>query len=298
MPATRAGIASAPCETPHSQRLEAPPGCESINSLRGPPYFTQPTAPAPTPKEPSFRKSLNPPTIRAYPIRTRSSAMVFTKLTAALGAVLLACAHAAAVSRQVVPSASEEPMPSVSPDADPVCFPGSAEVTLASGASARMDALKVGDRVLTSSGVFSEVFMFTHRLSEQAHSFVRLDTAAGSSLRLTAGHYLYANGARVAAAAVRVGDELELADGSASRVVRVGREDGLGLFNPQTVTGDIVVDGVRASTFTTAVEPSAAQALLAPLRAAYEGLGLSTKVFDHGARLLATLAPKGSMVSV
>lgn len=40
----------------------------------------------------------------------------------------------------------------------------------------------------------------------------------------------------------------------------------LGLYNPQTLDGRIVVNGIIASTYTTAVIPEAAHALLTPLR--------------------------------
>ena len=43
-----------------------------------------------------------------------------------------------------------------------------------------------------------------------------------------------------------------------------------GLYNPLTLAGDIVVDGILASTYTKAVTPKMAHAALAPLRMMYE----------------------------
>jgi hypothetical protein len=164
------------------------------------------------------------------------------------------------------------------------CFPASATVTLASGARVRMDALAVGDAVAVGGSARpSPVFMFTHREKAGVHAFVRLTTAAGAALSLSPGHYVYAGGALVRADAVRVGDELRLAGGSASGVVAVGATLELGLYNPQTLHGDIVVDGVVASTYTAAVEPAVAHAALAPLRAAFACFGYSTGALDAGA---------------
>jgi hypothetical protein len=42
--------------------------------------------------------------------------------------------------------------------------PGGALVDLESGVTQRMDRLQVGDRVKVAPGIFSDVFMFTHKL--------------------------------------------------------------------------------------------------------------------------------------
>ncbi len=115
--------------------------------------------------------------------------------------------------------------------------------------------------------------MFTHKLADVKYSFVQIDTSAGNKLTLTAGHYLYLNGKLAAASTARVGDVVTVNDAPAA-VVSVKSVAGTGLYNPQTVHGDIVVDGVLASTYTTAVHPGLGHALLSPLRAVYERLGL------------------------
>jgi hypothetical protein len=215
--------------------------------------------------------------------------MVSAKLLAAAAAALFCSALAA------VPA--ESPEETVEPTQEPfVCFPGSASVTLPGGVEKPMASLAVGDLVQVAPGEFSPVFMFTHKMGGVEHRFVELTTDSGAKLALTAGHYIYASGCLVAAEAVNVGDVLELADGSTSPVTSVATRVAEGLYNPQTVHGDIVVDGVRASTYTTAVAPGFAHAALSPLRAVYERLGLSTKVFDQGARLLASIVPNGESV--
>lgn len=179
---------------------------------------------------------------------------------------------------------------------DSECFPGDATVELDDGRHIPMALLVVGDRVRVSATLFSPVFLFTHKLADGAHSFVRLSTASGSSLRMTPGHYVYANGRLTAAAAVRVGDRLErhgLRRGC-DVVTAKDRVVGTGLYNPQTLHGDIVVDGVRASTYTTAVEPAIASALLSPLRALFHATGRSTVLLDGGSARLAALLPGGA----
>ncbi len=150
-------------------------------------------------------------------------------------------------------------------DTNPECFPSDASVTVESGVSKHISELNIGEKVLVSTGTFSEVIMFTHSDASARSQFVELTTDA-NKIQLSPGHYIYASGSLVAAKEVRVGDVLSLANGSeaAVRSVRVVTKDGL--YNPQTVQGDIVVNGVKASTYTTAVEPKAAHSLLAPVR--------------------------------
>lgn len=180
----------------------------------------------------------------------------------------------------------ESPEPTPASLAGPACFPSDALVTLSSGRTVRMDALRVGDRVQTSAGAFSRVFMFTHRVAGGSNSFVELRTAAGRSLRASAGHLLYADGALRPARAVSVGMRVVGGDGAPDAVVRVRDVEGDGLFNPQTEQGDIVVDGVVASGYTEAVRMPAAHALLAPVRAAFGRFGVASGALEGGWPLL------------
>jgi hypothetical protein len=176
------------------------------------------------------------------------------------------------------------------------CFPADATVTTFAGAVKRMDELLAGDRVHVGRGQFSEVFMFTHKTADVESEFVVVHTASsGSRLRLSPGHYMYVNGALAAAKTVTVGDSVELGDGSMDTVAAVSTAVLKGLYNPQTLQGDIVVDNVRASTYTTAVEPMFAHAILTPLRAAYRMLGWSTGLLNEGSTLSGSM-PSGASV--
>lgn len=156
-----------------------------------------------------------------------------------------------------------------------MCFPASATAQLESGSTRRMDQLAIGDRVLTSPGVFSDVFAWTHH--DPLHTspgYVHISTLSSHDLTVTAGHFVYANGGAIPADAVRIGDTMMSANGTCTRVVSVQRVTSRGLFNPQTLDGNIVVDGLACSTYTAAVAPGAAHALLAPLRMAYSAVHL------------------------
>ncbi len=176
------------------------------------------------------------------------------------------------------------------------CFPATTLVTLEGGAQKQMSELSIGDRVAVGGGKYSEVFMFTHRLSDVHYEFVELH-AGSNVLRATAGHYIYASGRYIAAGAVKVGDTLELADGTHTAVTGVKTVMDKGLYNPQTAHGDIIVNGVRASTFTTAIERNFAQAALSPLRAVFARLGLACTAFESGADLAANALPGGKIVA-
>lgn len=181
------------------------------------------------------------------------------------------------------------------------CFPTTATIELEGGKRITMSQLRIGDRVRTGPDSFSDVFLFTHRDAEVRAQFVRLVTAAGSKITLTRSHYLYVNGALVSAGSVRNGDVLQLADGSASPISAIEDVSGDGLYNPQTVDGKIVVDGVVSSAYTTSVHPHVAHgALLAPLRLVYERSRIPVAVLDaiasfisRGANVLARAAPSG-----
>lgn len=145
-----------------------------------------------------------------------------------------------------------------------LCYPAKATVELGEGQLKRMDELEVGD-VVQVGDEFSPVFGFTHRMPLVSQDFIELTTGSGYRIALTKGHFLYVNDQLRPAAEVRKFDRLRLVDGETS-VERIEVVRKTGLYNPQTLHGDIVVNGVVASTYTTSVEPKTAHALLLPLR--------------------------------
>lgn len=181
------------------------------------------------------------------------------------------------------------------PEEGSTCFPASATVTLASGEAVAMSELATGDIVAVGGGGTSDIFMFTHKLSGTRARFLTLRTASAHAVTLTHGHFIYINGALAPASSAVIGDALSLASGAASRIVAISESVEEGLYNPQTLCGDIVVDGVRVSTYTTAVAPALAHAVLAPFRLLARW-GFAFTGLESGGGRLAAVAPRGAVV--
>jgi hypothetical protein len=156
-----------------------------------------------------------------------------------------------------------------------------------------MDALAVGDNVLVGHEEHSEVYMFSHRLAATKSEFVHLETAE-HSLMLTPNHYLYVNSKLAVASTVNVGDKLTNSQGAAVEVTSVSRAWADGLYNPHTMNGDIVVNGILTSTYTSDIAPALAHAALWPVRMLHSlGQDVLGHAFDSGSELLAAIMPNG-----
>lgn len=178
------------------------------------------------------------------------------------------------------------------------CFPASARVLMADGSEKRIDSIRLGEEVQDSRGTATKVYAFSHRAPDDVHyDFVRIVARnATCSLTLSSGHYMLANGRMVAAAEVRPGDIVVCHGKPASvQAVTTGVTD-IGLFNVHTISGDVVVNGIVASTYTKAIDPKTAAAMLSPVRAAFKVIGrvvYGRFVFDTGRQWLLKLVPAG-----
>ncbi|CAN8061584.1 unnamed protein product [Agarophyton chilense] len=155
------------------------------------------------------------------------------------------------------------------------CFPSDALVELQDGSKKLMALLRIGESVkVAHPDEFSKVFFFSHKHPEKNSEFLELKTSVeGVSLTLSPGHLVYANGVLVKASDVQRGDELSIGkDAKTAVVIGISRIRKSGLHNPHTLHGDIVVNGVVASTLTSAVHPSLATLLLHPFKAAFHVL--------------------------
>lgn len=131
-------------------------------------------------------------------------------------------------------------------------------------------------------------------MAETKNDFV---ISSGVELSLTAGHYLYVNGNLAAAGTVRAGEAVESATGARLAVISVCSDSTEGLYNPLFVYGAVIINGILASVFTSAIPPSAAHIRFAPLRAVYARLGFVTAAvnqdsdfLDNQARRVGSLA--------
>lgn len=183
------------------------------------------------------------------------------------------------------------------------CFPGGVTVQVHTGATIRMEDLKVGDRVRDASGGYSAVYMFSHRLSSTRTEFVRVHTTSGHALTISPGHYVHTSMGLVQASGLRIGDDVITTNGVV-RVCRKERHWDVGLFNPHTMSGSIVVNDIVSSVYTRAVEPTVAHSLLAPVRAVFwlcdvfeRGQEFLGKLFHSGGGdFLSKLVPRGQDV--
>jgi Hint module len=168
------------------------------------------------------------------------------------------------------------------------CFPDDATVHLESGATKRMDELQIGDRVKAARGIFSAVYMFSHKIADTVNSFVEISTSSGNILYVTPGHFIYINDVLSPSGTVRVGDSVLLGSDSRARVTSVRMVTKRGLYNPHTLHGDIIVNNVRASTYTTAIDPKIAHFALSVFRGIYRVIGAdaSAGIFHNGASLV------------
>lgn len=167
----------------------------------------------------------------------------------------------------------EEPSESMSS-----CFPAGELVALPDGSQLPVERLSIGQLVASSDRyTSSQIFMHSHAAPHALTRFVRIffrDAGEVSSLRVSPGHYVYRLAVDeypqlVAASKIVAGDRLLGADRLPRRVERVSSVIARGLFNPQSLDGDLIVSGVRVSAFTTAVDPEVAHSVLVPFRFLY-----------------------------
>jgi len=151
------------------------------------------------------------------------------------------------------------------------CFPASAIVTIddgsESGKKTQMSDLKIGDKVLavdssTGATSYSDVYFFGHRDSETASNFYTVTTASGKSLQLSPEHYMYVseNGCNesITSATTLSPNFVKLGMGAwihtsegmkCSAITEIQQGEEKGLYNPHTLTGSIIVNGMYASSY-------------------------------------------------
>jgi len=136
------------------------------------------------------------------------------------------------------------------------CFSDRTLVVAQGKGPTRMDQLKVGDSVLTSSG-FSKVYTFGHLDVNRETDFLQIQTDISSNsepLEITPEHLVYVvaddgiTSRLLPAGQVRPGDLLQTAQGT-TEVTHVQRVHRRGIYAPFTLTGDIAVNGVIASNY-------------------------------------------------
>ncbi|XP_024520585.1 warthog protein 6 [Selaginella moellendorffii] len=110
-----------------------------------------------------------------------------------------------------------------------------------------MRDLNVGDRVAVGKNVYSVVYAFGHKDAHTTFEFVQVHRALQNMLELTAGHFvpIEISGKLVYKRAenLKVGDILW----KSSQITGTSKVEKLGLYNPLTLSGNIMVNNVLAS---------------------------------------------------
>jgi hypothetical protein len=179
------------------------------------------------------------------------------------------------------------------------CFSGSNSVEVKNKGLIFMHQLQIGDYVKTGTDdqTYSRVYSFAHLDRQADVEYLQIYVeAAQQPIEISKKHLLYmGDGTLVPADIVRTGDKL-LYQGEQRSVVRIQTIQRRGLYHPITESGDIIVSGVRASTYArvlgvdSKVEAFVTHSVLSPLRLAcrlnfaicekeeYTGEGFSTTI--------------------
>jgi len=160
-----------------------------------------------------------------------------------------------------------------------------------------MDQLSIGDRVFVSADETSLVHMFGHRVEKAMFDFVEIGWNADGgerALRVSSDHMIYINGVLKPAGSAQAGDSLVWAANSSGvnqhvRVEKVSMVRDAGLYHPHTVQGNLVVDGILTSCYTTLIHSQLVplwHTILMPIRAVFQSLQLNIlgSVLEGGVR--------------
>lgn len=174
-----------------------------------------------------------------------------------------------------------------------ICFPADAVVQLESGTTKTMEALEIGDRVLIAPGKYSDVYAFSHSDKETLATFRRIRSGK-FYIDLSDGHKLYVNGKHAAAVTASVGDTITLSTGKDVVITDIEYIAKRGLYCPHTLQGDIVVNGIIATTYTDLARESIEDILLSPMRAHYK----IKKLYSKPSRTCSSLLSRVPVVSI
>jgi len=162
------------------------------------------------------------------------------------------------------------------------CFPADAVVRCLPSATKTIDQVRVGDRCLTPSGEYEDIYLSSHAESRTEGDFVQVTAESGHQVELTALHYIQVNDTVMLAKDISVGMMVTVwnEQGASSSPVQqktIVRKKGL--YNPHTTSGSLLVNNVSVSTWSdwfledAKIDPQSAigiyQVILAPVRVLY-----------------------------
>ena len=122
----------------------------------------------------------------------------------------------------------------------------------------RMDALKIGDLVQIADGTFSKVYSFGHKTSTQRTKYLQIFSSnmdKDHPLEISPEHLIYTHDASkkawklVQAGDLSEGDSLLSGNGHPSTILWIREVERKGAYAPLTVSGNLMVNGVLASSY-------------------------------------------------
>ena len=183
------------------------------------------------------------------------------------------------------PEDPEDPEDPFDPEAPPQkkkkgCFSGAMLVNVHQKGLIRMDEVQIGDIVRTKAGELSRIYSFSHKDRNALSPYLEVTFQdEHSPLEVTHDHMLHSmcddesGPCLVPAGDLKAGDKLIDSEGMAMDIQSIRSVQARGLYAPLTTTGDIVVNGVAASTYI--VMPQAFQKYFSfEMQAAIQHFGL------------------------
>lgn len=167
------------------------------------------------------------------------------------------------------PEGSSPSPPSGGTGGGGMCFSRVNDVEVQGKGFISMDSLQIGDYVRAGNNKFSRVFSLIHTDRDMEAEFLQIHSGAlKKPLEVTPDHMVFIDSSAVRASEVKVGDTL--GENKVSKITSVKRR---GVFAPVTESGDIVVNGILASSYAAVlahcpvnVQHSGAQAFFAVRR--------------------------------
>ena len=173
------------------------------------------------------------------------------------------------------------------------CFPADAIVYTHNRGAIEIQQVQIGDRLLSYSALgkafYDDVYMLGHKDPSSMATFVSITASNNQTIRLTPDHNMVVvrnhKTFEISSQHVLVGDGVIVGPGGqVASVVTVSTKRSKGLYNPYTLSGRIVVDGVLASCHSSWLFDSVFavfgipvstgyQILFAPIRLMYRILG-------------------------
>ena len=129
-----------------------------------------------------------------------------------------------------------------------LCFSAENVVHVLGKGLVPMSALRIGDKVLAGDK-YETVYSFGHRHTELYSEILQIIADNAVAAELSENHMLFVGGKALPASAIKVGDKLDLANGSSVAVTKINTVGRTGVFAPFTESGLINVNGVVASTY-------------------------------------------------